>query len=110
MVLRREARTPPRLEPAAEPEQADDPLPVPAPGLEQLQHPVVVDAASRQRVTDLVGEVIVADADGIRVAEGADTAATAAAIADVVNNLTSIPSEVNSTPRSIPSRVEAIRA
>ncbi len=42
-----------------------------------------------------------ADVTVFRVAEGADTAATAAAIADVVNNLTSIPSEVNSTPRIV---------
>lgn len=42
-----------------------------------------------------------ADVTVFRVAEGANAGATAAAIADVVNNLTSIPSAVNATPRIV---------
>lgn len=42
-----------------------------------------------------------ADVTVFRVAEGATAALTAAAIADVVNNITSIPSAVNATPRIV---------
>eukprot|EP00903_Cladosiphon_okamuranus_P001615 g1613.t1 len=42
-----------------------------------------------------------ADVTVVRVAEGVDTATTAASIADVVNNITSIPSKVNKTPRIV---------
>lgn len=42
-----------------------------------------------------------ADVTVVRVAEGATPALTAAAIADVVNNISSIPSAVNATPRIV---------
>ncbi|MBO9424698.1 phage tail protein [Labrenzia sp. R4_1] len=42
-----------------------------------------------------------ADVTVFRVTEGADTAATAAAIASVVNSITDIPSAVNKTPRIV---------
>ena len=42
-----------------------------------------------------------ADVTVVRLAEGATTALTAAAIADIVNSLSSIPSAVNSTPRIV---------
>jgi len=42
-----------------------------------------------------------ADVTVVRVAEGVDTAATAASIAAVVNDIASIPSKVNKTPRIV---------
>lgn len=42
-----------------------------------------------------------ADVTIVRVTEGADTAATAAAIAAIVNGITTIPSAVNATPRIV---------
>ncbi|MCF1502899.1 phage tail protein [Afifella sp. H1R] len=51
-----------------------------------------------------------ADVTIVRVAEGADTAATAAAIADIVNSITDIPSAVNATPRIVLAGRTAWRA
>ncbi|UXS04475.1 phage tail protein [Agrobacterium tumefaciens] len=42
-----------------------------------------------------------ADVTIVRVAEGANAAATAAAIAEVINSITDIPSQVNATPRIV---------
>lgn len=42
-----------------------------------------------------------ADVTVVRVAEGVDTAATAAAIAAIINSITDIPSAVNATPRIV---------
>lgn len=51
-----------------------------------------------------------ADVTVVRVAEGADTAATSAAIADIVNGITTIPSSVNATPRIVLAGRTAWRA
>jgi phage tail sheath protein FI len=51
-----------------------------------------------------------ADVTVVRVAEGADAAATAAAIAAIVNGLASIPSAVNATPRIVIAGRTAWRA
>lgn len=42
-----------------------------------------------------------ADVTIVRVSEGANVAATAAAIAEVINSITDIPSQVNATPRIV---------
>jgi uncharacterized protein len=51
-----------------------------------------------------------ADVTVVRVAEGVDTAATAAAIAAIVNGIASIPSAVNATPRIVLAGRTAWRA
>ena len=60
-----------RLAHATGREESDDALPLPAPRFEERQHPVVVSARSGEGVADLVGEVEVAHAHGVGVAEGA---------------------------------------
>jgi hypothetical protein len=49
-------------------EQPYDALTLPGPGCEQFEHPIIVDALADQGGSDEMREVIVADADGIRVA------------------------------------------
>lgn len=51
-----------------------------------------------------------ADVTVFRIVEGASAAATAAAIADVINSITDIPSAVNSTPRIVVAGRTAWRA
>lgn len=51
-----------------------------------------------------------ADVTVVRVAEGEDTAATAAAIADIISSITEIPSAVNATPRIVIAGRTAYRA
>ena len=72
VILGMQPGSAPRLPRAARADQADDPLTVTRPRRQELQHPVVVDAASREREAHLMREVEVADAHGIGVAERAD--------------------------------------
>jgi hypothetical protein len=53
---------------AARDEQSNDALTLPRPGGEQFEHPVVVDALADQGGPNEMREVIVTDADRIRVA------------------------------------------
>lgn len=71
-----------------------------AEGLAALGSGLLADAAKGVHA-QLDGLNAGADVTVFRVAEGATPALTAAAIADVVNNLSSIPSAVNSTPRIV---------
>ena len=72
LVCGRARRPPPRLERPAQHDEPDRPLPVPPPRLEQLDHAVVVDAITGEREPDLVGEVVVAHAHGVGIAERPD--------------------------------------
>ena len=72
VVLGVKPRPAPGLVRAAQPDQPDDPLTLTRPRCEQLEHPVVVRSGAGEREADLVREVVVADADGIGVAECAD--------------------------------------
>ena len=58
-----------RLDDAARCDEADHALTVPPPRLEQLEHAVVIGSRARQGVADVVGEMVVADAHGVGVAE-----------------------------------------
>ena len=51
-----------------------------------------------------------ADVTVVRVAEGVDAAATAAAIVNIINSITDIPSAVNATPRIVVAGSTAWRA
>src|SRR5690349_5423329 len=72
MVLRMKPRSAAPLAHSARPDETDDALALTLPGFEEAQHPLVVRACPGQREADLVGEVIVADTDGVGVAECAD--------------------------------------
>src|SRR6187402_2637248 len=72
VILGMQPGSAPRLPRAARADQADDPLTVTRPRRQELQHPVIVDAAARKREAHLMREVEVADAHGIGVAERAD--------------------------------------
>ena len=69
MILGVQSRRAARLADAARFDQPNDALTLSRPRGEELQHRVVVDTCSGEGVPDRVGEVEVADADGIGVAE-----------------------------------------
>ena len=77
------AGAPPGFAHAGRREQTDDPLPVPSPRLEQVQHPLVIGAMSGEGEAHLVREVVVADADRIGVAERTGNSPTKARIKGV---------------------------
>ena len=72
MVFRMQPGRATRLTDPAGGEEPDDALPVARPCGQQLQHPVVVGARTREGVADVVSEVIIAHAHRIGVAERAD--------------------------------------
>src|SRR5690606_13674098 len=72
VVLGGQARTPPGLDDAAGEDHPDRALALTRPRGEEGDHPLVVRPAAGEGVADLVREVVVADADGVRIAERAD--------------------------------------